>query len=61
MADRKQGFPHDRIVVGAERAPVLAFGQDLLRAADGAEIAAPAEGGRLLAVRQPLGGFSASA
>src|SRR5215471_7802622 len=45
-----------RVVVGAEHPPVLAFGQDLFRAADRAEVAGAAERRRLLAARQGLGG-----
>src|SRR5215472_18760988 len=53
LPGRKRLLDH-RVVVGAEHPPVLAFGQDLLRAADGAEVAGA--GGRLLAdLGQALG------
>ena len=50
-----EGLLHDWVCAGAEQPPVLAGLEDLLGAADGREVQAGADSGRLAARRQALG------
>src|SRR5262249_2056937 len=56
LCPRMQGFGDDGVVVRAKHAPVLALVEDLLGAADGAEVATACQRRRHLPVPQALGG-----